>query len=132
MVTNFTRCIFLQFEKIFRTIRQGHRFCEISYFPFLTSLVSANKMFRNSCLQLFFKIGFLKNFTILTGKHFWCRVFFIKYTAFRAATLSKGDSDTGVFLRTLQSNFRTAFYIEQLRWLILNSRRVCLLAISFA
>ena len=38
---------------------------------------------RSSHSHMFFKIGFLKNFTIFTGKHPW---------------LSKKDSNTGVFL----------------------------------
>ena len=59
-------------------------------------------MWRSSCLQLFFKISVLKNFTILTEKHLWWSLFIIKLQAFRPATLLKRDSNPGLFLWPLR------------------------------
>ena len=53
---------------------------------------------RSSCLQMFFRIGVLKNFTIFTGKHLHWGVFLIKLQTVSLATLLKRDSNTGVFL----------------------------------
>ena len=47
---------------------------------------------------MFFKIGFLKNFAILTGKHLYQSLFLIKLQAFRFATLFKRDPNARVFL----------------------------------
>ena len=46
----------------------------------------------------FFKIGVPKNFEIFTGKNLRVSLFLIKLQALRPATLSKRDSNTGVFL----------------------------------
>ena len=54
---------------------------------------------RSSHLQMFFKIGVIKNFAMFTGKHLWCR-------------------PSGVFLWILQ-NAKSSFLIEHLRWLLL-------------
>ena len=37
------------------------------------------KIYRSSRLQLFFKIGALKNFAIFTGKHLYWSLFLIKF-----------------------------------------------------
>ena len=55
-------------------------------------------LLRSSRLQLFFKIGALKNFAYFTGKHPCWSFFLIKLQALRPATLLKRDSNTGVFL----------------------------------
>ena len=47
---------------------------------------------------MFFKIGVLINSALFTGKHVSWNVFLIKLQAFRAATLSKRVSNTGVLL----------------------------------
>ena len=52
---------------------------------------------RSSRSQLFFKIGFLKNFAVLQEKT--CT----GVKAWNPATLLKGDSNTGVFLWILQN-----------------------------
>ena len=59
---------------------------------------SHNKNFRSSRLQMFFKIGVLKNFVIFTGKRLCWSFFLTKLQALRPATLLKRDSNTGVFL----------------------------------
>ena len=55
-------------------------------------------IFRSSRSQMFFKIGVLKNFANFTAKHLCWSTFFIKLLAWRAATLLKRDSNTGVIL----------------------------------
>ena len=55
-------------------------------------------IFRSSRSQMFFKIGVLKNFANFTAKHLCWSTFFIKLQAWRAATLLKRDSNTGVIL----------------------------------
>ena len=50
----------------------------------------------SSCLQIFFKIGALKNFTIFTEKHLCQSLFLIKLQVSRPTILSKRDSYTGV------------------------------------
>ena len=52
---------------------------------------------RSSRLQMFFKIGVLKIFAIVTGKHLCWSFFLIKLQAWEPATLSIGDSNTDVF-----------------------------------
>ena len=59
-------------------------------------------MFSSSCFQMFFKMDVLKNFGIFTEKHLCLSLFLIKFQAWRAATLLKRDSNTGIFLRILQ------------------------------
>ena len=55
-------------------------------------------LFRSSCSQMFFKIDFLKNFAKFTGKHLCWSLFLINLQAWKAATLSKRDSNRDVFL----------------------------------
>ena len=45
---------------------------------------------------MFFKIGSLKNFPILTGKHLYWDLFLIRLLAFRPATFLKRDSNASV------------------------------------
>ena len=54
---------------------------------------------------MFFKIGVLKNFAIIKGKHLNWSLSLIKFQAFRPATLFKGDSNTDVFLNTSSGRF---------------------------
>ena len=63
---------------------------------------------KSSHLQMFFKIGVLKNFAILTPKHLCWSLFLIKLHAFRPATLLKRDSNKDVFLWILQ-NFKNSY-----------------------
>ena len=46
---------------------------------------------------MFRKKGVRKNYVKFTGKQLCWILFLIKFQAFRPATLSKGDSNTGVF-----------------------------------
>ena len=45
----------------------------------------------------------LKNFAIVTGKHFSWSLFLMKLQAFSPATLLKKDSNTSIFLGILQN-----------------------------
>ena len=58
---------------------------------------------------MFFKIGSIKNFAILTGKHLCWSLFFKKLQTFRPATLLRRDSNI----------FRKSFLTQHLQWLLL-------------
>ena len=74
---------------------------------------------RSSRSQMFFKIGILKNFAIITGKHLCWSLFLIKSQTWRSAALLNRDSNTGVSMWILQ-NFSGQLSIKYLRWLLLN------------
>ena len=59
--------------------------------------------FKNSCLQMFFKIDVLKNLAIFTGKHLCWSYFLIKLQGWRTAILLKRDSNTSASLWILQN-----------------------------
>ena len=65
---------------------------------------------RNSSLQMFFKIGVLKNVAIFEGKHLCWNFLLIRPQAWRPANLLKRDSNTGVFLWILRSSLEQLFY----------------------
>ena len=56
------------------------------------------KRYRSSHQKCSIKRAVLKNFSIFTGKHLCRSRFLLKLWAFRPATLSKRNSNTGVFL----------------------------------
>ena len=58
----------------------------------------ADDIIRTSRLQMFFKVGALKNFAIFTEKHLCWILCLIKLQAFRPAILLKRNSYLGVFL----------------------------------
>ena len=60
-------------------------------------------LFRSSFSQMFFKIGVLKNFAIITGNHPCWRLFLIKLQVWRY-------SNTGVFLWILWNFLEKLFY----------------------
>ena len=72
-------------------------------------------IFRSSCMQMFFKTGVIRNFSLFTGKHLCWSLFLIKLQALQAATLFqpclKRDFNTGVFLRILQ-HFQEQLFLE--------------------
>ena len=49
-------------------------------------------------MQMFFKIGALRNFAIFTGKYLCWSLFLIKFQALRPAILFKRDFNIGVFM----------------------------------
>ena len=57
---------------------------------------------KSSRSQMFFKIGVLKNFVIITGKQLCWKLFLIKLQTFRPVTLLKGDSNVDIFLWILR------------------------------
>ena len=70
----------------------------------------SSKSCRSSGLQMFFKIGAFKNFTIFIGKHLCRSVFVIKLQALRPASLLRSDSNTGIFLRIFWNFWEQLFY----------------------
>ena len=72
-----------------------------------TSLVFIENICRSSLSQMFIKIGALKYFAIFTGKHLCWSLFSIKLRAFRC------------FPVNIAKFLRAAFFIEHLRWLLL-------------
>ena len=58
---------------------------------------------RSSCSQIFIKISGLENFAICIGKQLCWSPFSRKLQVLKRAILLKGDSNTGVFLWTLQN-----------------------------
>ena len=64
---------------------------------------------RSSRLQIFFKVGLIKNFVNFTGKHLCWSLLLRKF---------KTDSNTDVFPRNFV-NFLKYLFTEHLRWLIL-------------
>ena len=84
--------------------------------------------YRNSRSQMFFKIGALKNFAIFKGKHLRWSLFFKNVAGLSPAILLKKRLSHSCFLANIERFLRTAFYIEQLRWLLLkvgNSFYIC-------
>ena len=53
---------------------------------------------RNNRLEMFYKIGVLKQFENFTEKHLSSESLFNKVVDLRPANLIKGDSNTGAFL----------------------------------
>ena len=89
-----------------------------------TRTTKEGEILRSSCLQMFFKIGVLKNFAIFTGEYLFWSLFLIKLQlAIRPATLLKTDSNTDVFLWILR-NFTTPFFIKHFWWLLLGSTEI--------
>ena len=73
---------------------------------------SCEKPMRSSRSQMFFKIGVLKNFAILTGKHLCWSLLYIKLHAWRCFL-------TQVLSCEYCEIFKNTYFEEQLRWLIL-------------
>ena len=65
---------------------------------------------------------FLKNFSIITGKHLCWSLFLIKLQIWRSAALLKRDSNIGVRVN-IGKFLRTAFFIKHLWWLLLNENK---------
>ena len=60
------------------------------------TVTSSNRQIQQ--MDLFCKKAILKNFTIFRGKHLGWSLFLIKSPTLRLATLSRRDTNTGVFL----------------------------------
>ena len=70
---------------------------------------------RCSRLQMFFKIGVLKNFANFTGNYLCWSLFLIKFL-----TNFIKDTATQVFSCEIWKNFKNAFSTERLQWLLLS------------
>ena len=88
---------------------------ELQNFQQLCSMTSTypGKMcvyfFRSSRSHVFFKMGFLKNFANLTGKHLSSSLLLIKLHAWSPADLLKRDSNTCVFQWKMLTFLKTPF-----------------------
>ena len=80
--------------------------------PFLTNV-------RSSLLELFCKKGVLRNFAKFTEKHLCQSLFFNIIAGLRPATLLKNWLWHRCFPVNLSKFLRTPFFIEHLRWLLL-------------
>ena len=76
------------------------------------------KNLKSSLLQMFFKIGCIKNFATFTGKHLCWSLFLIKLQVERSAKFFKIDSHTGVSSGSCKI-FKNCFLIQHLCWLLL-------------
>ena len=72
-------------------------------------LLSWTLIVGSSCSQMFFKIGFLKNFAIFRGKHLYWNLFLIKLQALRPVFLLKRDEHR-CFPVNIAKFLKTAFY----------------------
>ena len=61
---------------IYNSFKRSSEILMRSIFSFFKVFIL--KVFRSSCLQMFGKIGVLKNFAIFLGKHLYWSLFFIK------------------------------------------------------
>ena len=71
--------------------------------------------YRNSRLQMFFKIGVLKNFEVLTGKHIYRSLFFNKVTGIKASKRLQHR----FFTVNIVNFLKAAFLKEHICWLLL-------------
>ena len=72
---------------------------------------------------MFFKIGVLKTFSILTGKHLrWC-LFFSKVARLNACNFFKKRFQHSFFSVNIAKFLRTVFFTEHLWWLLLTPIR---------
>ena len=79
---------------------------------------------------MYFRISALKDFAIFTGKHLCWSLFLINMQAWRPATLLKKRVQHRFFPVKFAKNLRTPFFIEHVRWLLLEiSHELCLYCI---
>ena len=76
------------------------------------------KRLKSNCLQMFFKIGSIKNFTIFTAKHLSWGLFLIKLQVWRSANFLKTDYNTGASCGYCKI-FTNSSLIKHLWWLLL-------------
>ena len=85
----------------------------INIFPFFHGNQMLSFLFcervRSSRLEMFLKIGVLKNFAIFTGKYLCWSLFLINIQTWRPATLLKRDANIAVFLWNLRSFYEHSF-----------------------
>ena len=96
-LTYFSSCMTLKINGILQYLLSAH-------------LLNSFSQFRSSRSQMLLKIGVLKNFANLTGKQLCWRLFLITLQALNSKTLSKRDSNTGVFLWNLRNFSEHLFY----------------------
>ena len=80
-----------------------------------------NSIPRNSRPEMLCKKGVLRNFAKFTGKHYCQSLFLNKVEDPRPATLLKKIPWHRRFPVTFAKFLRTTFFMEYLRWLLLNN-----------
>ena len=85
--------------------------CNHFYQPYKTEGYKVQEP--NSCSQMFFKIGVLKNFANFTGKNPYWNLLLIKLQALRPATLLKRDSNT-CFPVKFAKVLRICFFLQNI------------------
>ena len=106
------------FMVLLNYLNQFPYFLFLSYFPVLSYFLSLST---TSCLQMFFKIGILKNFAIFTGK----------YLCGSVCNFIGKRFQRRCFPVNIAKFLRTAFFWEHLRWLPLFSLLDVLLLIQY-
>ena len=93
----------------------------------LTKRYLVNRIVRSEkeavVLHMFFETGVLKNFSNFTGKCLCWSLFLIKLQAWMFATLLKRDHHMYFPMKFAQL-LTTPFFIEHLRWLLLESVKI--------
>ena len=84
-------------------------------------------MHRISGLQMYFKIGVLKNFGNFTVKHLCWSTLFNKVAGLKACKFVKKETPTQVLSCEISEIFKSNFFTEHLRRLLLNE---CFIIIS--
>ena len=79
-----------------------------------------NGIFRSSCPEVFCEKGVLRNFSNFTGKHLCQSLFSNKVAGLKPATLLKKRLLHRAFPVNFAKFLRTPFFIEHLRWPLLN------------
>ena len=90
-------------------------------------ILKIHKIHRSSCLQIFFKIGALNKFAIITGKQLCWSFFLIKLQAFRLTIKRFWHR---CFPVKFAKFLRTSVFTENFWWLLLNTKSLswCLIA----
>ena len=98
-----------------RVIQNKRAYYLVKHFLHYTNHLSGFTLItiiRSSRLERFFKIGFLKNFAILTGKHLCWSLFLIKLQAFRPSGLQLywKNTSTQIFSCENCETFKNSFF----------------------
>ena len=80
------------------------------------NVLEKKPLVESSRLQVFFKIGVIKNFTVFVGKHMCLSLFFNKVAGLKKRLQHR------FFPVNIVKCLKTAFFIEHFQWLLLTSR----------
>ena len=86
----------------------------------LDCLIVNSRIFKVSRTNMFYKKDALQNFAKLAGKHLCHSLFFNKVMQPEVCNSFKEETLAGVFSVNFAKFFKSPFFIERLRWLLLN------------